>query len=135
MDAQVETWLPRRLSQKGRTEMGTMYIFPLILYRLAVLPLPKARRLALQRFLTRLLWGGRRPMVRRQICIQRTRNRRLGMRDLVSHWLAERLAYLDRSLLGHTVWRRKVGQTFPRLKSNPKAEGGRKPMGETPFVS
>ena len=33
-------------------------------------------------------------MVRRQVCIQRTRNGGLGMPDLESHWLAERLAHL-----------------------------------------
>ena len=33
-----------------------------------------------------------------------------------------------------TVWRRKASRTFPRLKSDPKAEGRRKPLGETLFV-
>ena len=51
-----------------------------------------------------------------------------------SHWLAERLAYLGRSLLGDAVWRQKASQTFPRLQSDPKAEGRHKPMGETLFV-
>ena len=32
------------------------------------------------------------------------------------------------------MWRRKASQTFPRLQSDPKAEGQPKPMGETPFV-
>ena len=95
----------------------------LILYRLAVLPLPKARRLALKQSLSRLLWGGARPMVRRQVCIQRTR-----------HWLAERLAYLGRSLTGDAAWRRKASRTFPRLKSDPKAEGRRKPLDEALFI-
>ena len=45
------------------------------------------------------------------------------MPDLVSHWLAERLAYLGRSLLGDAVWRQKVSRIFSRLKSDPKAEG------------
>ena len=36
--------------------------------------------------------------------------------------------------MGNAVWRRKAGRTFPRLKSEQKAEGRRKPMGETPFV-
>ena len=58
-------------------------------------------------------------MVRRQVCIQRTRNRGLGMPDLESYWLSERLAYLT----GDAVWRRKVSRTFPRLQSDPKAEG------------
>ena len=56
------------------------------------------------------------------------------MSDLESHWLAERLAYLDRSLSEDAVWRQKASQTFPRLQSDPKAEGQRKPMGETPFI-
>ena len=73
-------------------------------------------------------------MVRRQVCIQRTRNGGLGMPDLESHWVAERLAYLGRSLTGDAVWRRKVGRIFPRLKSDPKAESRRKPLGEALFV-
>ena len=74
VNAQVGIWLSRRLSLKGRAEACAGYAFPLILYRLAVLPLPKAHRLVLQRSLTRLVWGGTRPMVRRQVCIQCTRN-------------------------------------------------------------
>ncbi len=70
-----------------------MYVFPLILYQL----------------------------VRRQVCIQCTHNGGLGMPDLESHWLAERLAYLGRSLTGDAVWRLKASRTFPRLKSDPKA--------------
>ena len=73
-------------------------------------------------------------MVRRQVCIQRTRNGGLGMPDLESHWLAERLAYLGRVLTGDSVWRRKVSRTFPRLKSDPKAEDRRRPLGEALFV-
>ena len=68
------------------------------------------------------------------VCIQRTRNRGLGMPDLESHWLAERLAYLGRVLTGDSVWRRKASRTFPRLNSDPKAEGRRRPLGEALFV-
>ena len=53
--AQVGIWLSRSLSLKGSVEACAVYVFPLILYRLAVLPLPKARRLALQWSLFRLL--------------------------------------------------------------------------------
>ena len=97
VNAQAGNWLSRRLSLKGRAEACAVYVFPLILYRLAVLSLPKARRQALKQSLSRLLWGGARPMVRRQVYIQRTRNGGLGMPYLESHWLAERLAYLGRS--------------------------------------
>ena len=120
VNVQVGTWLSKRLSLKGRVEACAVYVFPLILYRLAVLPLPKARRLSLQQSLFTLLWGGVRPMVRIQFCIQRTCNGGLGMLDLESHWLAERLAYLGRSLTRDAVWRRKTSRTFPRLKSDPK---------------
>ena len=73
-------------------------------------------------------------MVRRQVFIQRTRDRGLGMPDIENHWLAERLAYLRRSLTGNAVWRRKASRTFPRLRSDLKAEGRRRPMGEALFV-
>ena len=73
-------------------------------------------------------------MVHRQVCIQHTHDGGVGMPDLESHWLAERLAYLGRSFTGDTVWRQKVNRTFPRLKSDPKAEGLCKLMGETAFV-
>ena len=73
-------------------------------------------------------------MVCRHVCIQRTRNGGLGMPDLGSHWLAERLAYLGRSLTGDAVWRRKASRTFPRIQSDPKAEGRRKPLGGALFV-
>ena len=65
---------------------------------------------------------------------KRTRNGGLGMPYLVSHWFAERLAYLGRSLSGDAVWRRKASKIFPRLKSDPKAVGRRKSRGEAPFV-
>ena len=71
-----------------------MYVFPLILYRLSVLPLSQAH----QRSLSKLLLGRQKPMVRRQICCQHLRNEGLGMPDLENHWFAERLAYLGRSL-------------------------------------
>ena len=80
-----------------------MYIFFLILYRLPVLPLPKNHRLALQQSLSKLLWGGGRPMVRRQVCCQHPRNGGLGMPDLENHWFAERLAFLGWSLSNDTV--------------------------------
>ena len=73
-------------------------------------------------------------MVHRQVCIQRTHNGGLGMPDLESHWFTERLAYLCRSLSGNAVLRRKASKTFPCFKSDPKAEGRCKLMGETPFV-
>ena len=128
VNAQVGIWLSRRLSLKGREEACAAHVFPLILYRLTVLPLPKVHRLALQRSLYRLLWGGR------QVCIQRAHNGGLGMPDLESHWLAERLAYLGR-VLGDSVWRPKVSRTFPRLKSDPKAKHRFSASAERPFVT
>ena len=48
LNAQVGIWLSRRLSLKSRAKACAVYVFPLILYWLAVLPLPEARRLAQQ---------------------------------------------------------------------------------------
>ena len=73
-------------------------------------------------------------MVRRQVCCQRPRNGGLRMLDLESHWLAERLAYLGRSLLRDTAWGQKVRDLFPRLESDPEAEVCRKPEGAAPFI-
>ena len=120
VNAQVGIWLSRRLFLKGRAEACAAYVFPLILYRLAVLPLPKAHRLALQRSLSRLVWGGARPMVRRQVFIQRTRNWGLGMPDLESHWLAERLAYLGRVLNGGLIVETKGKSDFSSPQLRPK---------------
>lgn len=40
VEAVVNSWLPRKLSLKSRAVACATYIFPLILYQLAVLPLP-----------------------------------------------------------------------------------------------
>ena len=48
------------------------------------------------------------------------------MPDLESHWLTERLAYLSQSLTKKTVGGHKVKDVFPRLRSNPGAEGRRR---------
>ena len=73
-------------------------------------------------------------MVHRQVCCQRPRNWGLGMADLENHWFAERLAYLGWSLLRYMVWRWKTNDTFPHLKSDPKAEGQRRLRGKALFV-
>ena len=56
------------------------------------------------------------------------------MPDLESHWFAERLAYLGQGLLTGIIERQKASKTFPRLMSNPKAEGLHRPRGKAPFA-
>ena len=73
-------------------------------------------------------------MVRRQVSCQCPRNEGLGMLDLESHWLAERLAYLGRSLSRDTIWGQKVRDVFSRLVSDPGAKGRRKSKGAAPFT-
>ena len=107
VEAQVAIWLRRRFSLKSRVEVCAVYIFHLILYRLSVLPLPKNHRVALIQFLFKLHWKRQNPLVCRQVCSQRPRDGGLGMLDL-----AERLAYLGRSLRKDTVWGLKVGAPF-----------------------
>ena len=53
-------------------------------------------------------------------------------------WSGEPQARWKTCMLGpihvwDAVWRQKVCRTFPRLKSDQKAQGRRQPMGETPF--
>ena len=106
-----------------------MYIFPLILYYLSVLPLPKDHRVALKRSLFKLLWKGRSSMVRRQVFCQHPRNG-----GLESHLIAEKLAYLGCYMSKDTVWGQKMIDVFPRIESNSKAEGRRKSRNEAPFA-
>ena len=102
----VAVYVPNcgRLSLKGQAEVCTVYIFPLILYWLSVLPLPKDHWLVLIQSLSKLLWSGQKLMVHRQVCCQCPQNGDLGIPDLESHWLAERLAYQGRSLSRDMVW-------------------------------
>ena len=51
-----------------------MHIFPLILYLLSVLPMPKDDQAALIQSLLKLLRKGRSPLVRRQACYRRPRD-------------------------------------------------------------
>ena len=134
VEVRVVAWLRRRLSLKGRAEVCAVHIFPLSLYCLSVLPLPKDHRTALIQSLFKLLWKGRSPLVCRQVCYQRSRDGGLGMPDLVSHRLAERLAYLGRSLTTAAVWSLKVRVAFPDLGLCPSVEGRHRPRDEPPFV-
>ena len=100
---------------------------------LTVPPLPKEHRVALQRSLSKLLWKGASPLVHRHVLSASSRCG-LGMPDLESHWLAERLAYLGRSFTTDAVWSLKVRGVFSRLRSNPEAEVRRRPRDEAPFA-
>ena len=118
----------------GPAEVCAVYIYPLILHHLSVLPLPKDHRVALIQSLFKLLWKGQSPLVRGQVCYQRPRDGGLGMPDLESHQLAERLSYLGRSLTTDAVWSFKVGVAFPDLRLYPKANGRHRPRDEPLFV-
>ena len=133
VEAQVGAWFRRRLYLKGKTEVCAVYVFPLILYRLSVLPLPRDHRVALEQSLSKLLWKGQSPLISRKVCCQRPREAGQGMTDLESHWLTVRLAYLGPSLMKETVWGHKVRGVFPRLRSNHKAEIRLRPRDETRF--
>ena len=71
-------------------------------------------------------------MVCIQVCCQRPRNVGLGMLDLESHGLAERLTYVGHPFEGHGVGTK--SEVFLRLESDSKAEGHRKPNGAAPLT-
>ncbi len=95
-----QTWRRRMLSVKGRAEVCATYIFPLVLYRLSVLPLCKCHRKALERSLASTLWRGRGNRVDRRVCAQRLYHGGLGLPPLVSPCRASWLAFLSPPLPG-----------------------------------
>ena len=111
-----------------------MYIFPLILSHLSVLPLSKDHQAVLIQSLFKLLWKGGSLLVRKQVCNQHPRDEGLGMPDLESHWLAETLAYLGRLLSTDTVWGLKVRVIFPDLRLRLEAESCHRPRDEPSFI-
>ena len=133
VEASTRIWLQRRLSLKGRAEACTTYVFPLILYRLSVLPLSENRLKALERLLFTLLWKGGKPWVRRQVCYQKPSRGGLGMPHLACHRQAERLSFLNKSVTGEHLWAPKVKEFFPNLECNPKVDASRRPKGDPMF--
>ena len=115
----------KTVSSKSRAEVWAVYIFPLILYRLFLLPLPKNHLKALHRPLSKLLWRGWRPIVRREVYCQRPRN--WGSRYA---WSGEPLVHWKTDLFGSIT----VEGLCVEAKSDPKSEGRRKLRGEAQFV-
>ena len=138
VEARVETWLRRRLSLKGRAEACATYVLPTVLYHLAVLPLCESRKVAIERLLTKLLWGGRKHWVRKETCYQRLSHGGLGLPHLASHRHASRLAFLRRVQAdGDPVVARSVRDAFPSLTITPPvfwAERRRRSKRLSPFL-
>ena len=125
VEARVVAWLRRRLSLKGRAEVCAVYIFPLILYRLSVLPLPKDHRAALIRSLFKLLWKG----------LLSTSSRwgsgDAGSREPPARWETG----LPGPLVDHGRSVEPQGQgRIPWTGVVSSAEGRRRPSDEPPFV-
>ena len=68
VEVQVGTWLQRCVSLNGQAEVCAVYIFPLILSWLSMLPRLKVPQLALIQSLSKLLWGDQKLMVHTQVC-------------------------------------------------------------------
>ena len=81
--------------------------------------------LALKQTLSKLLWGGRRLMVRKQVCHQRLCNRGSGMPVLESHWKIFLVDPWREIQCGDRKWRR----PFLAWCSTPRLRG------ETPFFA
>ena len=135
VESAVKTWVRRKLSLKGRAEACATYVFPLILYRLSVLPLPARRLTRLQGHLDSLLWDEGKHYVCREVCVQSAGEGGLGQPSLLCHKNAERLTFLGRSLEEDAPWVPVVENSFPNLKPDPSVEGRRRPKGESRFFS
>ena len=130
-------WLNRRLSLRGRAEACFKHVFPLILYKLSVIPCSKEVITAFEQLLSLILWKKvRRVRANRATCHQRLIHGGLGMPSVQAHLDAARLAFLAKaSNEDHeTLWGQKVGALFPRLYTHPGVESRRRPRYESEFL-
>ena len=114
-------WSRRRLSLKGKAEVCGSHIYPLILYRLSVLPLPVTYLVNLERALFQFIWGRRAPMVRREICFLHPSEGGLGVPNVETRRHTLRLTFLGRMCAQHDetgdFWKEDAKRAFPALKS------------------
>ncbi|CAE1331312.1 unnamed protein product [Acanthosepion pharaonis] len=85
---------------KGRAEVCVSHIYPILLYRLSVLPLPYARLMQLVRTLFSFLWRGKAPMVSREVCCLHPSEGGLGMPSIEIRQYMLRITFLDRMCRG-----------------------------------
>ena len=129
-------WLKRKLSLRGRAEACIKHVFPLILYKLSVIPCEKRVITAIEQLLTLILWKHiRRVRADRTTCHQRVVHGGLGMPCIQSHLDACRLAFLAKASNedSETLWGHKVRALFPRLDYLPGVESRRRPRSESKF--
>ena len=125
--AAVGLWLRRHLSLKGRAEVCVSHIYPIIVYRLSVLPLPCTDQLRLEQALFALLWGSKQPVVRREICQLHPSEGGLGMPNITIRQHTLRLNFLDRMCSqdeeNGKFWKENAKKAFPALRSVHSDEG------------
>jgi len=132
-------WSRRRLSLKGRAEVCISYIYPLILYRLSVLPIPSTLLIQLERALFQFIWGKRAPMVRRDICCLHPSEGGLGVPSVETRRHTLRLRFLGRAISEHDesgeFWKEDAKKAFPALRSvhSENGEAYRLPRKECSF--
>ncbi|CAE1276092.1 unnamed protein product [Acanthosepion pharaonis] len=135
----VRLWTRRNLSLKGRTEVCASHIYPILLYRLSVLPLPSDTLLAFVRLLFSFLWGGKAAMVSREICYLHPSDGGLGVPCVETRQHTLRITYLDRMCMqldeDGEFWKEDAGKHFPSLRNvrSCEEETGRTPRCEGSF--
>ena len=138
--ATTALWSQRGLSLKGKAEVCGSHIYPLILYRLSVLPLPCTVLASLERALFQFIWGKRAPMVRREICYLHPSEGGLGVPSVETRRHTLRLGFLGRMCSQHDeigeFWKEDAKKVFPTLRSVHSDDGGeahRLPRNECSF--
>ena len=137
--AATELWLRRRLSRKGRAEVCCSHIYPLVVYRLSVLPIPGTILFKMERILFWFIWAKRFPLVRREIYYLHPSEGGLGVLNVETRRHTLRLTFLDRMCSQDTeaesFWKEDPKQSFPSLRSVHSAdrEIHRLPRRECPF--
>ena len=88
--------LRRRLSLKGPAEVCGLHIYPLVVYRLSMLPIPCTIISKLERILFHLIWAKKAPLLQRKICCLYLCEGSLGMPNVETWSHTLHLSFLDR---------------------------------------
>ena len=119
--------------------MCCSHIYPLVVYRLSVLPIACTILFKLERILFQLIWTKRFPLVRREICYLHPSEGGLSVSNVETQRHTLCLTFLDRVCSQDTAagsfWKVDAKQSFSSLRSMHSADGEthRLPRRECPF--
>ena len=137
--AATKLWLCRQLSLKGWAEVCYLHIYPLVVYRLSVLPIPCTILFKMERILFQFVWAKRFPLVRWEICYLHLSEGGLGVLNVETRRHTLRFTFLDQmcsqDMVVGSFWKEDAKRSFLYLRSVHSADGETHhlPRSECPF--